>query len=89
MFGAVDALSQAHQIDSASTVTLFQCLLEGILGDYQPDEAKQLTQVVLQSSATSEGQYIMGEGGESIQAWIAGERLAPHRLNEMLLEIED
>lgn len=89
MFGAVDALCQVHQIDTASTVSLFQELLEDIMGGYSPDEAKQLVHDILRTSETAEGQRIMSEGGESVQTWISGAKLAPHRLQELLLEIEE
>jgi len=88
MFGAVDMLCQMHQLDDAKTVGLFQGLLENLLGDYSPEEAKQLTQVVLRASSTPDGQRIMTEGGESIRMWISGATLAPHRLQELLSEID-
>ena len=87
MFGAVDMICQVNQFDSAKTVALFQGLLEDILGEYSPEEAKQLTQVVLKASDTPDGQRIMREGGESLRMWIDGMTLAPHRLQELLLEI--
>lgn len=89
MFGAVDMLCQVHQFDTAKTVELFRGLLGDLLGGYSSEEAKQLTQVVLQASGTPDGQRIMTEGGEAIRMWISGAALAPHRLQELLSEIHD
>jgi hypothetical protein len=88
MFGALDMLCQVNQIDDRSTVAMFQGLLEDILGGHSPDEAKQLTQVILHVSTNPEGQRIMKEGGEAVQAWIKGAALAPHRLKELLVEMD-
>jgi hypothetical protein len=88
MFGAVDMLCQINQIDDVKTVALFQGLLEDMLGSYSPEEAKQLTQTVLRVSGNPDGQRIMKEGGESVKLWIGGVTLAPHRLKELLSEID-
>lgn len=88
MFGAVDMLCQVNQLDNANTVVLFQGLLEDLLGGYSPEEAKQIIQVVLRASGNPDGQRIMREGGESVKRWIDGVTLAPHRLQELLLEID-
>ena len=88
MFGAVDMLCQVNQLDDAKTVVLFQGFLEDLLGGYSPEEAKQLTQVVLRASGNTDGQRIMREGGESVRMWIGGVTLAPHRLQERLSEID-
>jgi len=88
MFGAVDMLCQVNHLDGAQTVTLFQGLLEDLLGGYSPDEAKQLTQIILRASGDPDGQRLMREGGESVRLWIGGAALAPHRLQELLSEID-
>lgn len=88
MFGAVDMLCQVNQIDNAKTVALFEGLLEDLLGGYSPDESKQLTQVVLRASGNTNGQHIMREGAEAVRLWISGVTLAPHRLQELLSEID-
>ena len=87
MFGSVDMLCQANQIDSAKTIAIFQGLLEDLLGGYAPDDAKQIMREVLRASCNPDGQRIMREGAESVRSWICGETLAAHRLEELLSEI--
>jgi len=90
MFGAIDMLCQAYQLNDAKTVVaLFQGLLEDLLGVYSTEEARQLTQVVLRASGTPDGQRIMREGGETVKMWISGATLAPHRLQELLSEVHN
>jgi hypothetical protein len=75
MFGAVDMLCQANQIDYMNTVALFQGLLDDLLGGYSPEEANQITQVVLRASGTPDGQRIMREGSEAVRMWSGGATL--------------
>jgi hypothetical protein len=84
MFGAVDTLCQVYHLGPLFSASLFQSLLEESIGGYSPAKARQLTQDVLRASATREGQIIMGEGGESVQTWMAGTLSAPYRLHKLL-----
>ena len=88
MFGAVDMLCQAHPLGERDTVSLFHSLLQEELGGFASDEGKQLTQVVIQTSANPYGQESMREGGNAARKWIGGEVLAPHRLQELLSALD-
>jgi len=87
MFGAVDMLCQVHNIEEKLTLNLFENLLKEELGEYNAEEAQVLLRTVIQASAASEGQQMMKEGAEALQAWLTGiDIVAPHRLTEILMD---
>ena len=87
MFGAVDMLCQVHNIEEKLSLSLYENLLKEELGEYNAKEAQVLLSVVIQASAASEGQQMMKEGAEALQAWLTGvDVAAPHRLTEILMD---